>query len=362
MKQVEYSDFLSGLTNAKKRVPLNGQIELTYGCAYSCIHCYCSNQPVKELGFSFWKKTLDEIYDSGGMEITFTGGDPLLRKDFLKIYGYAKKKGFLINIFTAGSHISDEILDFLEKNPPLSIEITLNSLDRDNYERITSAKGTFDKVIENIHKIKERGLLLALKCNGLKENKHEILKIKKFTEKLLGKNRFKFDSFIFPGLNREPEPKKHRLLPDEIIDIEKKDPDMLAQRKKQLKIGKTWFNPDGLYHCNSWFKHYFISPEGLLQFCHLTKKHSTDLKKESFKKGFDKFLDVLKEKYKTDSKCVNCEYKEYCYKCPARAYLETGNEESPVEYYCELAKVTKEFMDEVRESAIKKHKKASVSV
>ncbi|MFH1380823.1 MAG: radical SAM protein, partial [Candidatus Omnitrophota bacterium] len=357
MKQLEYNDFLKGLTNTAKRTPLNGQIELTYGCAYKCVHCYCSNQPVKELGFSFWKRVLDEIYDLGGMELTLTGGDPLRHKDFLKIYEYAKKKGFLINIFTTGSEITDEVLNFLEKNPPLSIEITLNSLDRDNHERITNTKGAFGKVIENINKIKERGLPLVLKCNGLKENKHEILKIKKFTEKLLGKNRFEFDSFIFPGLNRETEPQKHRLSPNEIIGIEKKDPDMLAQRKKQLKIGKNWFNPDGLYHCNSWLRHYFITPVGILQFCHLSNKHSTNLKNESFKNGFDKFLDVLKEKYKADSKCINCEYKEYCYKCPARAYLETGNEESPVEYYCELAKATKEFMNEVRESAVKKCKK-----
>jgi len=184
----------------------------------------------------------------------------------------------------------------------------------------------------NINKVKERGLPLVIKCNGLKENKDEILRIKEFTEELLGKKKFKFDPFIIPGLNGEEAPKSHRLTAEEIINIEKSDSDILEQLKKGGSCRQSLFNPSGLYHCNSWFTQYFINPQGSLQFCHLTGKYSTDLKKETFKNGFDGFLRVLGEKNKTDSRCIECEYKEYCYHCPARACLETGDEEAPVEY------------------------------
>lgn len=342
MKEVSYSDFVEGLQGLKKRAPLYGQIELTYRCPCDCAHCYRANQPEEELDSSFWKGVIDQVYALGGIELTFTGGDPLVYSDFLEVYRYARNKGFLINIFTSGCDIGEKILTHLEKEPPLSIEITLNSLDRDNYERITGTEGFFDKMMRNVREIKERGLPLVLKCNGLKENKDEILKIKKFTEGLLGKGKFKFDSFIFPGLNGEDEPKSHRLGPEEIAEIEDSDSDMIVQRQEELNHQSCWFNLGGLYHCNSWFNHYFINPQGVLQFCHLTKECSSDLKKEAFKDGFDRFPEVLKLKYKTDSKCVNCELKERCYKCPARAFLETGDAESPVEYYCELAKARKD--------------------
>ncbi|MFA5168826.1 MAG: radical SAM protein [Candidatus Omnitrophota bacterium] len=341
MKDLDYCDFAGWLDKTEKRIPLYGQIELTYRCPSDCIHCYCTNQPEGELEPSFWKGVIDQVHALGGIGLTFTGGEVFVYPNFLDIYRYARNKGFLINVFTSGGKINKATLDYLEKEPPLSIEITLNSLDRSNYERITRTKGLFDTVMRNIKEMKRRKLPLILKCNGLKENKDEILNIKKFTEELLGKGRFKFDSFVFPGLNGEHEPKAHRLSPKEIAEIENSDSDMIAEKKKQLDHQAGFFNPDGLYHCNSWLACYFINPQGILQPCHLIKECSTDLKKETFKEGFDRFRDLLKLKYKTDSKCIKCELKEFCYKCPARAFLETGNAESPVEYYCELAKAWK---------------------
>ena len=345
MKEIGYSEFTERIDKIKDRKPLHGQIELTYRCNYNCIHCYSKNQSRGKLDSAFWKDIISQVHDSGGMELTFTGGDSLLYEDFLEVYQYAKRKGFLINIFTNGFNFNKEILDFLEDCPPLNIEITINSLNKENYERITRAKGAFEKVMKHIEEIKNRNLPLVLKCNGLKENKDEILKIKEFTENLLGKKKFKFDSFIFPGLNHEEEPKRHRLTADEIRKIVSRDKDMLEEKRKQLEHQEHLFNPAGLYHCSSWLTSYFINPQGILQFCHLSKKYSTDLKKELFKTGFDKFLNILKEKHKTESRCISCKYKEYCYHCPARAYLETGSEEAPVEYYCELATETKKFME-----------------
>ncbi|MFA7114686.1 MAG: radical SAM protein [Candidatus Omnitrophota bacterium] len=351
MKELGYNDFVEKLGKANSRKPLYGQIELTYNCPNKCIHCYCKNQTLKELDVSFWKDVIDQVRALGGMEITFTGGDPLFYHDFCEIYKYTKEKGFLVNVFTSGYPVNNEILTLFKKFPPLNIEITLNSLEKGNYAKITGTNEKyFDVVMNNILALKKARLPLVLKCNGLKENKAEILQIKKFTQNLLGKGNFKFDSFIFPGLNCESEIKLHRLDPQEIKDIELNDEDMLAQRIKQSKNKGDWFNPKGLYHCNSWFSRFYISPEGLLQFCHLTKDFSTDLKKKTFKEGFDSFLDVLNVKPKTNSKCWSCDLLEYCYRCPARAFLETGDQESPVEYYCRLAEISKTFMEQLSRS------------
>ena len=341
MKDISFSDFSESLQDLKQRVPLYGQIELTYRCPCRCIHCYCANEPPHELEPAFWKEILDQVSLLGGLEVTFTGGDPLLYPGFLEVYRYARKKGFLINVFTSASVVDPKILEVLEKEPPLSIEVTLNSLDEANYDRITGTRGLLGSVMRYIREMKRRGLPLVLKCNGLKENKDEILKIKRFAEELLGKGKFKFDSFIFPRMDRGDGPTGHRLSPGEIAAIESGDADMAAQREEQLAHQPGWFNPEGLYHCNTWMSHYYINPKGLLQFCHLTQDCSTDLTKEPFKKGFDRFLDVLKFKYKTKSQCKDCELRAVCYKCPARSFLETGDPELPVAYYCELAKAWK---------------------
>ncbi|MDD5070828.1 MAG: radical SAM protein, partial [Candidatus Omnitrophica bacterium] len=236
MKEQSFESFSKNLHRTNQRKPLYGQIELTYNCRYSCRHCYCKNQPRNDLGAGFWKKILDQLKSQGCFEITFTGGDPLLHKEFLSIYDYAIKNGFLVTIFTSGYPLTDELISFLSDQPPVSIEITVNSLNKLTYEKITGFKGGFDKTFSNIYKLKERGLPLILKCNGLRQNKNEIYQIKKFAEELLGKGKFKYDSFIFPGLNGEKAPLDCRLKPEEIKEIEQNDEDMLRQRRDQLKL------------------------------------------------------------------------------------------------------------------------------
>ena len=90
---------------------------------------------------------------------------------------------------------------------------------------------------------------------------------------------------------------------------------------------------------------FFINSQCRLKFCQFTDKFSVDLKTTSFREGFYKiFPKVLKEQHRTNSKCRDCVLRPICYHCPASAYLETGDEEAPVEYYCELAKALEKQM------------------
>ena len=359
MKEIDFDDFSKNLDEKfSKRIPLEGQIELTYRCSYHCPYCYCAsyNKPKnqrQELSFSQWKNILDEILKLGGVYLTLTGGDPLLHKDFLCIYDYAKSRGFLVSIFTNGYLLDDRYIRHFIDNRPFNIEITLNGITARTYENITQVKGSFKRVMGTIKKIKESGLPLVLKTNGLKENRDEIFKIKKFIYKLLGKGQYKFDSFLIAGLDKNKEPTKHRLTPQEIEELETVDPDMSACRLEQMKNDHgLWRSGEYLYHCNSWMRGYFINPCGLLQFCHLSTKYSTDLTKESFKKGFyEEFPKLLNDKYTTDSKCRRCEFKRCCHHCPARAFLEVGDEEAPVEYFCELAELKAKKLKELKQGA-----------
>ena len=67
----------------------------------------------------------------------FTGGEIFARRDFLDIYTYAKRKGFLITLFTNGTLITPRIADYLAAWRPFAIEITLYGRTKDTYERLT---------------------------------------------------------------------------------------------------------------------------------------------------------------------------------------------------------------------------------
>ena len=93
-------------------MPLQVSIEVTRRCPLECLHCY-NNLPMgdldakqRELTKEEHFRVLDELVEMGCFWILYTGGEIFARKDFLEIYTYAKKKGFLITLFTNGTIIN----------------------------------------------------------------------------------------------------------------------------------------------------------------------------------------------------------------------------------------------------------------
>jgi len=354
MEKQSADNFFKRLQNKKKHYPLNGQIELTYRCNLDCVHCYCKGleDKEKELTTKEWKKVLDEIHREDCFNLILTGGDPLERGDFLELYSYARQKGFIITLFTNGQRLTKKVIDYLVKSPPFSVEITLNGITQKTYESITRVEGSFKGVMTAIRELKRKDIRLILKSNCLRQNKDEIARIKAWTEENLGKPqgkkyRFKYDPIIYPRLNGDKTSCAYRLSFEEFLEAKKQDPDIWEEYEKGLhgKFPGLGRNRNFLYRCSAWMNNFFINPYGRLKFCMLSDKFSVDLKTISFKEGFyNVFPLLLKEKFKTGSKCKDCPLRPICYHCPARAYIETGDEEAPVPYYCELAKATAEQM------------------
>ena len=347
MRTVDFSRFYATTRNKNISSPFSIQLELTYRCNLNCVHCYClgAGDESKELDINEVKKILDDLRQQGCLQLTFSGGEPLLRGDFLEIYAHAKKNGFLITIFTNGQLFNKRIIEYLVKAPPYAIEITLNGISKGTYENITRVKGSFLRVIENIKILAKNKLPLILKTNLLKQNQKEIAKIKMWAEAILGKpgrkHYFKYDPFIYPRLNGDTSPLKFRLSFKEILSAIKEDPDMFLEHQKEMcKDFSPLQKPsDYLYHCESWMHQAFINPYGRLKFCLFSERFSLNLRKGTFEEGFYKlFPRVSEEKFKTDSTCRNCSLRTVCRWCPAMAYLETGDEEKQVFYYCRLAR------------------------
>jgi radical SAM protein with 4Fe4S-binding SPASM domain len=324
--------------------PLIGQLELTYRCQFDCVHCYCQGcaDRKEELTATAWKKILAQIQKAGCLWLGFTGGDPLIRPDFLEIYSYAKEKGFLVTILTNGYGLTKDIINYLVKSPPYSLEITVNGLTRKTFEGITRKEASWARVMANIKELKKSKLLFYIKSNCLSLNCHEVAKIKQWVDRLLGKVKrqryyFSYDHDISPRLNGDLSPCEYRVQPERISQIVSQDQDLRQEYKDYLNCefppvpkGKQF-----LYQCSSWKNQFFVGPYGRLKFCQFSDKFSVDLKNVPFSKGFyEIFPRISREKFKTDSKCKTCSSRMICNWCPAKAYLETGNEESPVPYYC----------------------------
>ncbi|MDA2925089.1 radical SAM protein, partial [Acidobacteria bacterium AH-259-L09] len=225
-----------------KPFPLTGQWELTCRCNLKCVMCYTDpfNTPERirqELSYQEILLILDEIHQEGCLELTFTGGEPFARRDFLDIYTYAKRKGFLLSIFTNGTLITPKIADHLKAYPPSMIEISLHGLTRESFDQITLRSGSWGRCLEGIRLILERDLPLTLKTVGMSINRDEILKIKEFVGGL-EKVQYKFGSGIRPRLDGSKDVYQYQLSRDEIRAIEQADAEFRAERARQDRCKK----------------------------------------------------------------------------------------------------------------------------
>ncbi len=82
-------------------IPLYGYFELTYKCNLECIHCYADVPHVgKELHYNEIISVLNQLANAGMLYICFSGGEPLIRKDFIEIMAHARALGFAVTILT----------------------------------------------------------------------------------------------------------------------------------------------------------------------------------------------------------------------------------------------------------------------
>lgn len=70
-----------------RRIPFSVLFELTDRCNLRCQHCYGSlgSPRTKELSLSKIESVLDELREHGTVDVTFSGGEVLLRSDALQI-------------------------------------------------------------------------------------------------------------------------------------------------------------------------------------------------------------------------------------------------------------------------------------
>lgn len=336
--EVEYGDFSLGFHRriGSKHIPVKGQLELTFRCNLKCVHCYVAEDLDKEeLTFSEITDILDQIHREGCLWLSFTGGEPLMRSDFLEIYRYAKRKGFLISILTNGTLMTPEIVEHLSQEPPFSIELTLNGVTQKTYESISQVPGSFRKAMEAIKMILDKKLPLKIKTKATSLNYHELGKIKHFIESL--GIEFKLNAMLYPRLDGSSEPCSFRLSPEQIISLDGLFQDNGECQGKDLEE-ENFIPSDNLFRCAAGVYSFHISPYGELIFCTFMRKSNFDLRKGLFKEGFYSLYPKIRlTKYQTNSRCKDCRIFYLCSQCPALAYLENGDCEKPVDYFCRLA-------------------------
>lgn len=105
-------------------------IYLTNACNLRCSHCFmhAGKQLENELSLEEWKHVLLDFKKLGGKNVTFSGGEPLLNKNFDKIIEFTHEIGLTVTVLTNGTLWTKERVERLSKFID-EVQISIDGVD-----------------------------------------------------------------------------------------------------------------------------------------------------------------------------------------------------------------------------------------
>lgn len=348
ISKLAYDEFDKRIKNGASadRVPLSLALATTYRCNVSCVHCYVptAGHPA-EISTEETVRFLEEAAELGTLFLLLSGGDPLVRRDFLSVYRHARRLGMIVTLFTNGTLVTDAIADALAENAPFATEITVHSMRPGVFDEITGAKGSFERCMAGIRKLSERGLKLRLKSVAMRQNARWLHEVEAFAESIGAE--YRFDTAIVPTLDREGRPLDVRLTPREVVDL---DMSFRERRDELSRLEKPDLTatPATVFNCGGGRRSFSINPYGVMSMCPFTEYAGYDLRSGTVAEGWLEFIPAfLDRKPSTTNPCPGCDLLWLCNRCAAKSYLEMGHEEAAIPFWCEVAALRKQALEEL---------------
>lgn len=329
------------------RYPLSGTFELTERCNLSCVHCYI-NQPAgsraaraRELTTAQVTELLDQVAEAGCLFLLLTGGEVLVRSDFPTIYRHARERGILVIVFTNGTLVTPQIADCLADSRPRSIEITLYGATAATHERVTRVPGSYARCRRGIELLLERGLPLSLKAILLTINRHELPEMRALAEQL--GVTFRYDGMLWPRLDGGRQPFDYRLSVQEMIHLDYADPERQSEWDRMAQVfGGRPVRADDVYCCGAGLRSFHVDYAGRLTACTMARRPDYDLRQMSFHEAWERLGAVRQQKRQLDTACRTCTVGGLCTQCPGWSQAVHGDDETPVEFVCQLGRLRAE--------------------
>ena len=141
--------------------PANVSLALTYRCQCRCEHCY-SNAPDRddheELSTGELKSIIDQIKRLGALQVIFSAGEPLLRKDLDEIIHHAHQAGLLTRLNTNGLLLDPERAARLKKAGLTQCAVSIDYPDAGVHDSLRGVPGAFDRAVQGIRHLQEAGI------------------------------------------------------------------------------------------------------------------------------------------------------------------------------------------------------------
>ena len=148
------------------RQPVLRSVELavTYQCQCRCAMCYAaklSDPGKKPMSVEQIARLWEECHGLGAIHVNVTGGEPLLRKDLCEVIGALKPASTIVSMVTNGVLLTPERVDQLKAAGLRYLQVSVDSLDPDEHDRLRGVPGTFQHLVDGAEYARKAGLTVC---------------------------------------------------------------------------------------------------------------------------------------------------------------------------------------------------------
>ena len=165
----------------KRKIPMAVTIGVTTGCQYRCVHCSTKGRSKSrpDLSLKELRRTVQQCLDLGVTNITFTGGEPLLRDDLEQLISSVSPDQAISQVFTNSLALTPERAKSLKDAGIFGVQISLDSADPAEHDRLRGLNGAFRAVEEGVRNALNAGLLVGISTYATRQNalSHNIISI-----------------------------------------------------------------------------------------------------------------------------------------------------------------------------------------
>ena len=173
------------LNPAEWNAPARMDLALTYRCNLNCPHCYTGgpNTQMRELSFDDWLKVYEILWRIGVPNVVFTGGEPTLRDDLVKLVAEADE--FVTGLVTNGTRLAELAKPLRDASLDYA-QVTLESHDPAVHNRMVGATGSdaHAATVEGIKRALSIGLQIVTNTTLTKENAATLADLLRFGKEL----------------------------------------------------------------------------------------------------------------------------------------------------------------------------------
>lgn len=336
----------------KAGIPLSGTFELTPCCNLSCKMCYVRKsmgEVLAEGGLmpaEEWVELGKVARDRGMLYLLLTGGEPLSRPDFRRIYTELRRLGLVVSVNTNGTLIYDDMVEFFAADPPSKINLSLYGGSRETYGELCGVPDAYDRAISAVEKLRARGVTVKINYSVTSYNLPDYDGIFSVADKC--GCHVQLASYMFPPLRRDGESVGHndRLSPEESAEVSLRTERMRMSEEEYLErcrqraersggadCDECRDEPSEHIGCRAGSTSFWVDWNGGMSACGMVPLAAANVRKV----GFDAAWAAVRSaagKILMPSKCTACASRDVCMVCAASCYCETGEFSQPPEYLC----------------------------